>query len=112
MVLIHQSKNSCAFARVNVAADSDGILMHGILEIILMLAIIQEKYMNILTQSAATMWYHDHAVGITRLNVYAVWLDFILLETFWKKDLIYKVFIAISLMALIMTVLNLSTILE
>ena len=23
------------------------------------------------TQQAATIWYHDHAMGITRLNVYA-----------------------------------------
>ncbi len=24
-------------------------------------------------QDAATVWYHDHALGITRLNVYAAW---------------------------------------
>jgi hypothetical protein len=27
------------------------------------------QYSN--TQEAATIWYHDHALGITRLNVYA-----------------------------------------
>lgn len=32
------------------------------------------------TQQAATLWYHDHAVGITRLNVYAGLSGFYLLR--------------------------------
>jgi spore coat protein A len=32
------------------------------------------------TQAAATLWYHDHAVGITRLNVYAGLSGFYLLR--------------------------------
>ena len=27
------------------------------------------QYLN--DQQSATLWYHDHALGITRLNVYA-----------------------------------------
>jgi spore coat protein A len=32
------------------------------------------------TQQAATLWYHDHALGITRLNVYAGLAGFYVLE--------------------------------
>ena len=32
------------------------------------------------TQPAATLWYHDHALGITRLNVYAGLSGFFLLR--------------------------------
>ncbi len=38
----------------------------------------QYKYHN--DQEAATLWYHDHALGITRLNVYAGLAGFYLLE--------------------------------
>ena len=32
-------------------------------------------------QQAATLWYHDHALGITRLNVYAGLAGFYVLKT-------------------------------
>lgn len=38
-------------------------------------------------QSGATMWYHDHAVGITRLNVYAGLAGFYLIRDFLEKRL-------------------------
>jgi spore coat protein A len=38
----------------------------------------QYSYPN--TQQAATLWYHDHAIGITRLNVYAGLSGFYLLR--------------------------------
>ena len=36
------------------------------------------RYPN--TQRAATLWYHDHALGITRLNVYAGLAGFYLIR--------------------------------
>ncbi len=36
------------------------------------------EYAN--TQEAATLWYHDHALGVTRLNVYAGLAGFYLLK--------------------------------
>ncbi len=39
---------------------------------------VQYKYPN--DQPAATLWYHDHALGITRLNVYAGLSGFYLLR--------------------------------
>lgn len=39
---------------------------------------VQYKYPN--RQPAATLWYHDHALGITRLNVYAGLSGFYLLR--------------------------------
>jgi spore coat protein A, manganese oxidase len=41
-------------------------------------AAVQFSYPN--DQPAATLWYHDHAVGITRLNVYAGLSGFFLLR--------------------------------
>jgi spore coat protein A len=38
------------------------------------------RYLYPNTQAAATLWYHDHAVGITRLNVYAGLSGFYLLR--------------------------------
>jgi spore coat protein A, manganese oxidase len=39
-------------------------------------------------QQAATLWYHDHALGITRLNVYAGLAGFYLLTDEVEQDLI------------------------
>ena len=38
-------------------------------------------------QTSATMWYHDHAIGITRLNVYAGLAGFYLIRDFMEKRL-------------------------
>lgn len=38
-------------------------------------------------QAGATMWYHDHAIGITRLNVYAGLAGFYLIRDFLEKRL-------------------------
>jgi spore coat protein A len=38
-------------------------------------------------QEAATLWYHDHALGITRLNVYAGLAGFYLLRDAWDTGL-------------------------
>lgn len=43
------------------------------------------KYLN--DQPAATLWYHDHAVGVTRLNVYAGLAGFYLLRDDVEKPL-------------------------
>jgi spore coat protein A len=40
------------------------------------------------TQEAATLWYHDHALGITRLNVYAGLAGFYRIEDENEQDLI------------------------
>ncbi len=40
---------------------------------------VKENYYYENTQEAATLWYHDHALGITRLNVYAGLAGFYLL---------------------------------
>ncbi|TNE65691.1 MAG: hypothetical protein EP344_02860, partial [Bacteroidetes bacterium] len=41
---------------------------------------IKKKYYYSNDQEAATLWYHDHALGITRLNVYAGLAGFYLLR--------------------------------
>lgn len=38
-------------------------------------------------QQAATLWYHDHAIGITRLNVYAGLSGFYLIRDLHEKSL-------------------------
>ncbi len=38
-------------------------------------------------QQAATLWYHDHALGITRLNVYAGLAGFYLIRDCWERKL-------------------------
>jgi spore coat protein A len=38
-------------------------------------------------QEAATLWYHDHALGITRLNVYAGLAGFYMLRDAWEDSL-------------------------
>ncbi|MFD2518741.1 multicopper oxidase domain-containing protein [Salinimicrobium flavum] len=38
-------------------------------------------------QEAATLWYHDHTLGITRLNVYAGLAGFYILRDTWEKNL-------------------------
>ncbi|MBC3839351.1 multicopper oxidase domain-containing protein [Streptacidiphilus sp. 4-A2] len=44
------------------------------------------RYEN--TQEAATLWYHDHALGLTRLNVYAGLAGFYLLRDEAEDELI------------------------
>ncbi len=39
------------------------------------------------SQEAATLWYHDHTIGITRLNVYAGLAGFYLLRDSWENSL-------------------------
>lgn len=39
-------------------------------------------------QEAATLWYHDHALGLTRLNVYAGLAGFYLLQDANSQDLV------------------------
>ena len=39
-------------------------------------------------QDAATLWYHDHALGITRLNVYAGLAGFYVLQDQHRLDLV------------------------
>lgn len=46
------------------------------------------RYEN--TQEAATLWYHDHALGLTRLNVYAGLAGFYLLRDAVEDDLIAR----------------------
>lgn len=41
---------------------------------------VQQKYRYDNDQEAGTLWYHDHALGITRLNVYAGLAGFYLLR--------------------------------
>ncbi|MDF2543160.1 MAG: copper oxidase, partial [Herbinix sp.] len=38
-------------------------------------------------QAGATLWYHDHAIGITRLNVYAGLVGFYLIRDFLESRL-------------------------
>ncbi|MCB0270602.1 MAG: multicopper oxidase domain-containing protein [Calditrichaeota bacterium] len=41
---------------------------------------VKQRYFYANDQEAATLWYHDHALGITRLNVYAGLAGFYLLR--------------------------------
>ena len=41
-------------------------------------------------QQAATLWYHDHALGITRLNVYTGLAGFYVLEDQNRLDLVHR----------------------
>ena len=45
------------------------------------------KYFN--DQSGTTLWYHDHTIGITRLNVYAGLAGFYILRDKKEKKLIF-----------------------
>jgi spore coat protein A len=47
----------------------------------------RETYEYTNHQAGATLWYHDHAVGITRLNVYAGLAGFYLIRDFLEKRL-------------------------
>lgn len=73
----------------NVAADSDGhpeawfsrdneFIGHKY---------SREVYEYTNHQAGATMWYHDHAIGITRLNVYAGLAGFYLIRDFLEERL-------------------------
>ena len=48
----------------------------------------QQVYQYDHSQDAATLWYHDHAIGITRLNVYAGLAGFYLLRDQEELDAI------------------------
>ncbi len=47
----------------------------------------REAYEYTNHQAGATMWYHDHAVGITRLNVYAGLAGFYLIRDYLEERL-------------------------
>lgn len=49
---------------------------------------VKQNYTYDNSQEAATLWYHDHALGITRLNVYAGLAGFYLLEDKIERDLV------------------------
>lgn len=49
---------------------------------------VKEEYEYKNDQEAGTLWYHDHALGITRLNVYAGLAGFYLLRDKNEMDLI------------------------
>ena len=49
---------------------------------------VKTNYVYDNSQEAATLWYHDHALGITRLNVYAGLAGFYLLEDNWERGLV------------------------
>jgi spore coat protein A len=66
---------------------------------------VKQTYRYDNAQEAATLWYHDHALGITRLNVYAGLAGFYLLrdaneQALYKKNVLptgpYEVEIAIQ----------------
>ncbi len=48
---------------------------------------VKETYYYQNDQEAATLWYHDHALGITRLNVYAGLAGFYLVRDSWETGL-------------------------
>ena len=48
---------------------------------------VKETYAYANDQEAATLWYHDHALGVTRLNVYAGLAGFCLLRDAWEDSL-------------------------
>jgi len=48
---------------------------------------VKTNYVYDNSQEAATLWYHDHALGITRLNVYAGLAGFYLLEDNTERKL-------------------------
>lgn len=47
----------------------------------------QQVYQYPNDQEAATIWYHDHAMGITRLNVYAGLAGYYILRDAWEDNL-------------------------
>ncbi|RKD88644.1 multicopper oxidase family protein [Halopiger aswanensis] len=47
----------------------------------------QKDYYYVNDQPPATLWYHDHAIGITRLNVYAGLAGFYLLRDDHEREL-------------------------
>ncbi|MDX1760894.1 MAG: multicopper oxidase domain-containing protein [Christiangramia sp.] len=48
---------------------------------------VKQNYVYANDQEAATLWYHDHALGITRLNVYAGLAGFYLLRDEFENSL-------------------------
>lgn len=53
-------------------------------------AFIKKDYYYDNTQEASTLWYHDHTVGMTRLNMYAGLMGFYLVSDDQEKQLIKK----------------------
>ena len=51
---------------------------------------VAKRYTYDNDQPAATLWYHDHALGITRLNVYAVLAGFYLLRDSHEAQLLRR----------------------
>jgi spore coat protein A len=49
---------------------------------------VKQQYTYHNSQEAATLWYHDHALGITRLNVYAGLAGFYQLEDKRERNLV------------------------
>ena len=48
---------------------------------------VKQKHYYENDQEATTLWYHDHVMGITRLNVYAGLAGFYLLRDEWENGL-------------------------
>ena len=48
---------------------------------------VKETYAYANDQDTGTLWYHDHALGLTRLNVYAGLAGFYLLRDAWEDSL-------------------------
>ena len=73
----------------NVAADSDGHpdAWYSRNNSYVGYKYKREVYEYTNHQSAATMWYHEHAVGITRLNVYAGLVGFYFIRDFLEERL-------------------------
>ena len=73
----------------NVAADSDGHPEAWYTKDYKFIGpkFKKEVYEYTNHQSGATLWYHDHAIGITRLNVYAGLAGFYILRTLLEERL-------------------------
>ncbi|NLP16683.1 MAG: multicopper oxidase domain-containing protein [Clostridiales bacterium] len=73
----------------NVASDSDGHpeAWYSRDNVFVGQKYTREVYEYTNHQAGATLWYHDHAIGITRLNVYAGLAGFYLIKDFLEKRL-------------------------
>ena len=73
----------------NVAADSDGYPESWFTKdnIFVGPEYKREVYEYTNHQAGSTLWYHDHAIGITRLNVYAGLAGFYLIRDFLEERL-------------------------
>lgn len=73
----------------NVASDSDGHpdAWYSRDNVFVGHKYSREEYEYTNHQAGATLWYHDHAIGITRLNVYAGLAGFYLIRDHLEKRL-------------------------